>query len=249
MVSCFSRVRLFVTLWTVAHQAPQAMGFSRQEYWNGLPCRAPGHLPDPGIEPGPPTSPALQADSSLLSHQGKPICIHIHIQYRISHHCGRLRPCPTYIPMACVIPTSWLNSYPLAPADSTVGSHCPLWGKSKVSGNQRHQEHPSVMIKEVVGTWIRPPTRWWRRLRARLNAAQWVDAPMVQSKDAQQDPLCWLPFIVSLPYYLSWNSLPNSTLTSAFGGRETMTAINIHSWIEEVRYYVLPGEHSFSKLF
>ena len=72
---------------------------------------------------------------------------------------------------------------------STVGSHCPLWGKSGVSGNQRHQEHPSVMINEVVGTHIRSPAPWWRRLRGMLNAAQWVDAPMVHSNDAQQDPL------------------------------------------------------------
>ena len=53
-------VRLFVTPWTVAHQAPLSMGFSRQEYWSGLPCPPLGNLPDPGIEP---TSPALQADS------------------------------------------------------------------------------------------------------------------------------------------------------------------------------------------
>ena len=46
-------------LWTVACQAPLSMGFSRQEYWSGLPFPFPGHLPDPGIEPG---SPALQAD-------------------------------------------------------------------------------------------------------------------------------------------------------------------------------------------
>ena len=38
-------------LWTIAHQAPLPMGFSRQEYWNGLPCPSPGDLPDPGIEP------------------------------------------------------------------------------------------------------------------------------------------------------------------------------------------------------
>ena len=44
---------------TVAHQAPLSMGFSRQEYWSGLPCPPPGHLPDPGIEPGPLMSPAL----------------------------------------------------------------------------------------------------------------------------------------------------------------------------------------------
>ena len=51
MLSHFSSVRLFATLSTVAHQAPLAMGFSRQEYWSGLPCPPPGHLPDPEIEP------------------------------------------------------------------------------------------------------------------------------------------------------------------------------------------------------
>ena len=61
MLSCFSRVRLFVTLWTVAHQAPLSMGFSRQEYWSGLPCPPPGDIPDPGIEPESLVSPALAA--------------------------------------------------------------------------------------------------------------------------------------------------------------------------------------------
>ena len=55
-----SRVRLFATPWTVAYQAPPSMGFSRQEYWSGLPFPSPGDLPDSGIEP---RSPALQADS------------------------------------------------------------------------------------------------------------------------------------------------------------------------------------------
>ena len=50
------------TPWTVTHQAPLSMGFSRQEYWSGLPFPSPGDFPDPGIEPG---SPALQADSLL----------------------------------------------------------------------------------------------------------------------------------------------------------------------------------------
>ena len=49
-VSRFGPVPLFATLWTVARQAPLSMGFSRQEYWSGLPCPAPGDLPDPGIE-------------------------------------------------------------------------------------------------------------------------------------------------------------------------------------------------------
>ena len=48
-VKSLSRVRLFVTLWTVAHQAPPPMGFSRQEYWSGLPFPSPGDLPDPGM--------------------------------------------------------------------------------------------------------------------------------------------------------------------------------------------------------
>ena len=55
-------------LWTVAHQAPLSMRFSRQEYWSGLPFPPPGDLPDPGTELVSPTSPALQADSLLLSH-------------------------------------------------------------------------------------------------------------------------------------------------------------------------------------
>ena len=50
MLSPFSHVRLFVTLWTVAHQALLSVGFSRQEYWSGLPCPPPGDLPNPGIE-------------------------------------------------------------------------------------------------------------------------------------------------------------------------------------------------------
>ena len=59
-VKSLSRVRLFATPWTVAYQAPLSVGFSRQEYWSGLPFPSPGALPNPGIEP---RSPALQADA------------------------------------------------------------------------------------------------------------------------------------------------------------------------------------------
>ena len=65
-----SRVRLFATLWTVAYQAPPSMGFSRQEYWSGLPFPSPGDLPNPGIEP---RSPALEADALTSEPPGKPI--------------------------------------------------------------------------------------------------------------------------------------------------------------------------------
>ena len=59
-VESLSRVRLFATPWTVAHQAPLSMGFSKQEYWSGLPFPSLGNLPNPGIEP---RSPVLQADA------------------------------------------------------------------------------------------------------------------------------------------------------------------------------------------
>ena len=64
-----------MTPWTVACQAPLSMGFSRQEYWSGLPFPSPGDLPDPGIEPG---SSALQANSLLTELQGKILCMHTH---------------------------------------------------------------------------------------------------------------------------------------------------------------------------
>ena len=59
MLSLFKHVRLFVTLWTIAHQAPLSMGFSRQEHWSRLPCPSPGDLPKPGIKPMSLGSPAL----------------------------------------------------------------------------------------------------------------------------------------------------------------------------------------------
>ena len=59
-VKLLSRVRFFATPWTVAYQAPLSMGFSRQEYWSGVPLPSPGDLTDPGIEP---QSPAFQADA------------------------------------------------------------------------------------------------------------------------------------------------------------------------------------------
>ena len=70
----FSRVRLFVTPWTVARQAPLSMGFFRQEYWNGLPCSPPGDLPVPGIKPASLMSPALAAGSlPLVLPPGEPL--------------------------------------------------------------------------------------------------------------------------------------------------------------------------------
>ena len=69
-VKSLSRVRLFVTPWTEAHQAPRYMGFSRQEYSSVLPFPSPGDLPDPEIEP---RSPALQADALTSEPPRKPL--------------------------------------------------------------------------------------------------------------------------------------------------------------------------------
>ena len=73
MLSRFSHVWLFATLWTVAHQAALSKGISKQEYWSGFPCPpAPGNLPETGIKPVSPVAPVLLVDSLTLSHQGSP---------------------------------------------------------------------------------------------------------------------------------------------------------------------------------
>ena len=68
LLSRFSRVRLCATPQTAAHQAPLSLGFSRQEYWSGLPFPSPGDLPNAGIEP---RSPTLQADALPSEPPGK----------------------------------------------------------------------------------------------------------------------------------------------------------------------------------
>ena len=77
MLSHLSYVRLFATLWTVAHQAPLCMGFSRQEHWSGLPCPPPEDIPNPGMEP-----------ASLVSSIGRWVLYQVppekHFHWRVS---------------------------------------------------------------------------------------------------------------------------------------------------------------------
>ena len=68
-VKSLSPVQLFAAPWTVAHQAPPSVGFSRQEYWSGLPFPSPGDLPDTGIKP---RSPSFQAGALTSEPPGKP---------------------------------------------------------------------------------------------------------------------------------------------------------------------------------
>ena len=86
VLSRFSYVWLFETLWTVAHLAPLSIEFSRQEYWGGLPCPPSGDLTDPGIEPTSLMSTALAGVSLPLAPSGKPIifqlmCYWIHTTF------------------------------------------------------------------------------------------------------------------------------------------------------------------------
>ena len=74
MLSHFSHVRLFATPWTVAHQAPLSMGFSRQGYWSGLPCPPPGDLPNAGIKPESLASLTLAGGFFTTSPPGK-LCV------------------------------------------------------------------------------------------------------------------------------------------------------------------------------
>ena len=67
-----SCARLFATPWTVAYQAPQSMGFSRQEYWSGVPFPSPGDLPDPEIEPASPAPPTLASGFLTTEPPRKP---------------------------------------------------------------------------------------------------------------------------------------------------------------------------------
>ena len=70
-----SSIQLFETPWTIVHQAPLSMDFSRQEYWSGLPFPTPGGLPDPGIKP---ESPALAGGCFTTAPPGKPteLCVY-----------------------------------------------------------------------------------------------------------------------------------------------------------------------------
>ena len=93
-----------MTPWTVACQAPLSMGFSSQEYWSGLSFPSPGHLPNPGIKPTSPVSPALQADSLPPETWGKPI----HVQHTQSHQHASWEGC-TY--GSCAVSSGWLTIF------------------------------------------------------------------------------------------------------------------------------------------
>ena len=91
MRACSVAYMVFATPWIVAHQAPLSMGFSRQEYWSGLPCPPPEDLPDSGIEPCLLCLLHWQAGSLLLVPPGKSKALrpHIKVRYKITNEICR----------------------------------------------------------------------------------------------------------------------------------------------------------------
>ena len=117
-----SHVQLFVSPWTVAYQAPPSMGFSRQEYWSGLPFPSPGDLPDSGIEP---RSPALQADALPFEPPGRLYLKLSTLQTEPTLLCGYSLSPVTFLTHLGAQADTWEAFIPLAsPVPSTSPS---LW--------------------------------------------------------------------------------------------------------------------------
>ena len=178
-VKLLSHVWLFATPWTIAHQAPQSMGFSRQEYWNGLPFPSPEDLPNPGIKP---TFPAFQADALQSEHWGSflaPKC-----PLRCSHHF-----IPTMIPAteATALQRSSLLTGP--PGFPDYHKPLPLTGQREsflnVSSDHTLVTGSLCLMPGTQGpSWVSPlpsstpsSTAWWRlSLRPDLPSSLWCES-------------------------------------------------------------------------
>ena len=104
MLSGFSQKQLFAGLRTVAHQAPLSMGFSRQEYWSGLPCPLPGILPDLGIEPPSLMSPTLAGRVFTTSATGG---APLNFYFLINYFWLCCRACWILVPWLGIEPKPW----------------------------------------------------------------------------------------------------------------------------------------------
>ena len=98
LLSHFCHVCLFKTPWTVARQASQSVGFSRQEYWSGFPCPPPGDLPNPGIKPSSPVAPELAGRFFTTSTVWE-----AHILYLFIYDIFKIYLYNTYFMYICII--------------------------------------------------------------------------------------------------------------------------------------------------
>ena len=151
MLSCFSRVWLFATPWTVAHQAPLSIGFSRQEYQSGLPCPTPGDLPNPGTEPTSLMSPALAGGFLTTSTIWEAPFIYIPLLIKVTVFCWCLvaKFCLTFCdPMDCGPPASSVHRI----SQSRILEWITI-SFSRGPSQPRDQTHVSC-----TGRWI---LYWW----------------------------------------------------------------------------------------
>ena len=140
--------------WTVAHQAPLSMGFSRQEYWSGLPFPSPGDLPDPGIEPRPP---ALQADALLT--MPRPVTLWITMKWS-----EVAQSCPTLCnPMDCSLPGSSVHGIFQARVLEWIAISF-----SKGSSQPRDQTRVSHIVDRRFTVWV--PSLVFLKTTRNLNA-------------------------------------------------------------------------------
>ena len=139
-----SRVRFLATPWTIARQAPLSMGFSRQEYWSGLPFPSPGDLPNLEIEPG---SPALQADSLPSEPQGKPQNTLLSLLLSRSVVSDYLQPCGLQ-----------LQRYASEDLPLPGPSGCP---RSQTAAARPYRASPSCMEAPRSAPSAHPRSQFW----------------------------------------------------------------------------------------
>ena len=147
MLCCFNFVQLFVTLWTITLQAPLCMGFSRQEYWSGLPCPPPGDLPNPGIEPRLLwLLPCIFFTAGLL---GKPLSKVVYIKNNTV-----LQSCPTPCdPMDCS-PPRLLCPWDFPGKNTAVGCHFFLQRRSSQARDQTSVSCSSCITGGIFTTAV-----------------------------------------------------------------------------------------------
>ena len=150
-------------MWTVVHQAPLSMGFSRQEYWSGLPCPSPGYLPNPGVEPASFMSPALAGGFFTTSTSlGSPLIYQI-LEYSVPRYLSKIHVHTTlgyrlgYV--WCVLKGDWRDS------------KGPFHGQKISSSIMRHKrKHEEKHKQENTNEFIKPD--WFKTLLIQFSSVQ-----------------------------------------------------------------------------
>ena len=148
LLSRSSHVQLLVTLWTAAYQTPPSMGFSRQEYWSGVPLPSPGDLSNPWVEPKSPASLALACRFFTTVHLGS---IYIYFS-RTSYKPLRKSLTVTWTLSSRVITTGGTQQAGLGEHFLPRGQHMAGWSQKIVQGVgcHAHEQFTKIMGEEAV---------------------------------------------------------------------------------------------------